>query len=208
VRQCCGMSPRLASILSSRDLPRAELGALVLDGEVYRVDDCVASVDEVSGPLVRASALALELPERLIAEQHSAAWVWGATASPPARHEVCADITARKRPPLAAALVVREVVILHDDYVVLAGAAVTTPMRTAIDLARFVTEWTADDARIVTELLHGSGLRARHESQAKPAGQTHRVEATGRVPIVGRLSRGLSGGHPESYPGDYPEFTR
>ena len=147
------MSSRLSAILSVHDLPSAELGALVLDGEAYRVGQCVAAVDQASGPLVRAAALALELPDRLIAEQHSAAWVWGATALPPPRHEVCADITARKRPPLNAGFIVREVVILHDDFLVLAGAAVTTPMRTAIDLARFATGWGDEDVRIVSELL-------------------------------------------------------
>jgi hypothetical protein len=147
------MPIRLKSVLSSRDLPSPELGALVLDGEAYRVDDCVATIDQASGPLIRASALALELPPRLIAEQHTAAWVWGATPLPPARHEVCADITARARPPWDARMNVREVVILHEDITVLAGVSITAPMRTAIDLARFVAEWSDDEARVVAELL-------------------------------------------------------
>jgi hypothetical protein len=48
---------------------------------------------------------------------------------------------------------VREVVILHDDIAVLAGTAVTIPMRTAIDLARFVETWSDEETRIVSELL-------------------------------------------------------
>jgi hypothetical protein len=151
------MPLRLSSVLSSRDLPRAELGALVLDGEAYRLDDCVALIDQASVPIVRAAALARELPPRLIAEQHSAAWIWGVIHAPPAPHEVCADITARARPPLDARLSVREVVILHDDIVTLAGTAVTTPMRTAIDLARFVSEWSDEESRIVRELLRLAG---------------------------------------------------
>jgi hypothetical protein len=147
------MSIRLRPVLSSRDLPASELGALVLDGEVYRIGECVAAIDQVEGPLMRAAALALELPARLIAEQHSAAWVWGATAVRPARHEVCADISARTRPPLDTRLMVREVVILHEDIAILSGIAVTTPMRTAIDLARFVPLWHADEAAIVSRLL-------------------------------------------------------
>jgi hypothetical protein len=144
---------RLNPVLSRTELPAPELRALVLDGEAFRIGDCVSPVDEVPSPLLRAAALAVELPPRLIAEQHSAAWIWGAQTDPPARHEVCADITARTRPALGNHLAVREVVLLHEDTVTLAGLAVTTPMRTAIDLARFVQDWTDAEARIIRELL-------------------------------------------------------
>jgi len=144
---------RLAPILSRSEFPEPELRALVLDGEAFRIDDCVAPVDEITGPALRAAALAAELPPRLIAEQHSAAWIWGAQLSPPERHEVCADITARTRPALGAMLAVREVVLLHEDTVSLAGLVVTTPMRTAIDLARFVSDWNQAEVEIVRALL-------------------------------------------------------
>jgi AbiEi antitoxin C-terminal domain len=147
------MPVRLPAVLSYRDFPGPELAALVLDGEAYRLDDCVVPVDQVPGPAVRAAVLAAELPSRLIVEQHSAAWVWGALDQPPPRHEVCADIKARTRPPLDARLTVREVVILPEDISIVSGASVTTPLRTAIDLARFVEEWNPDEARVLTELL-------------------------------------------------------
>jgi hypothetical protein len=147
------MSLRLSAVLSPSDFPAPELTALVLDGEAFRVDRCVAPVDSIPGPLLRAAALTAELPPRLIAEQHTAAWVWGIQADPPLRHEVCADITARIRPTLDSRLAVREVVVLHEDVATLAGLTVTTPMRTAIDLARFVLEWSDEEARIVRELL-------------------------------------------------------
>jgi hypothetical protein len=147
------MSLRLGTVLSPSDFPTPELTALVLDGEAFRVDQCVAPVDTVPGPVLRAAALVEELPPRLIAEQHTAAWIWGIVADPPSRHEVCADITARIRPTLDSRLSVREVVVLHEDVTVLAGLTVTTPMRTAIDLARFVERWSDEEARIVRELL-------------------------------------------------------
>ena len=147
------MPQRLQSVLSESDFPLSELCALVLDGEAWWVDGCVTSIDEANGPLVRAAALAQLIPAGLVAEQHSAAWIWGALVSPPARHEVCAPTSARKRPPFDSGLNVREVVILHSDIAVLAGIAATTPTRTAIDLARFVEEWTDEESRIVTELM-------------------------------------------------------
>lgn len=151
--------PRLISpILTPSDFDPAELAAMVLDGEAYRVAGSVAPLDEIPGPLVRAAALAVELPPRLIAEQHSAAWIWGAQPYPPLRHEVCADTAARLRPSLDAALSVREVVILHEDTATLGELLVTTPMRTAIDLARFVRDWSDDETRTVRQLLDLGGF--------------------------------------------------
>jgi hypothetical protein len=154
------MTSRLSPVLSSSDFPAPELDALLLDGEVYRVGDCVSPLDEVPGPLLRAAALSAELPPRLIAEQHSAAWVWGAQARQPSRHEVCSDISARARPVAASRLAVREVVLLHDDTVTISGARITTPLRTAIDLARFVPDWTDEERAIATALMRIGGFDA------------------------------------------------
>jgi hypothetical protein len=154
------MTSRLAPILSRSEFSGPELDALRLDGEVYRLDDCAVPVDEIPGPLLRASVLASELPPRLIVEQHSAAWVWGALTDPPFQHEVCADITARTRPAVGAHLSVREVVIQRDDLVVFSGVSVTSPLRTAIDLARFVIEWSQSESRIASELMRVGGFGA------------------------------------------------
>ncbi len=152
MRQGCGMS-RLSPILSVTDFPRPELDALRLDGETFRVADCAASIDEVPSPTLRAAALAAELPPRLIAEQHTAAWVWGAVIDAPRPHRVCADIGARARPAPSLQLVVREVVLMRDDVAHLGGAAVTTPIRTAIDLARFAAPWGSAEIGIVSRLM-------------------------------------------------------
>jgi len=152
--------PRLPRILSTLDLPRAELDALRLDGEVFPIGACVAPIDEVANPTLRAAALTAELPSRLIAEQRTAAWVWGAILDQPRPHEVCADIAARTRPSFDRRLRVREVVLVHDDVVHLAGTAVTTPIRTAIDLARFAENWGADEIAIVKHLMEVGGFNA------------------------------------------------
>jgi hypothetical protein len=151
--------PRLLpAVLSPRDFPAPELTALVLDGEAYRVANCVAPLDEIPGPLIRAAALASELPARLIAEQHTAAWVWGAQPHPPGRHEVCADSSARIRPSVHTGLRVREVVILHEDTTTLGDLTITTPMRTALDLSRFVANWNDGETQILRELLRIGGF--------------------------------------------------
>jgi hypothetical protein len=147
------MSEPLLPILSRFEFSRPELDALRLDGEVFRLDECAIPIDEVAGPHLRAAVLAIELPVRLIAERHSAAWVWGAQLFPPARHEVCADTSARTRPPAAAHLDVREVVLLREDVTTLAGVSLTTPLRTAIDLCRFVTEWSEIESATISGLM-------------------------------------------------------
>lgn len=128
---------RLAPILTARDLPAAELGALRLDGELVALDDAYTSIDQPHGVEARALSLARYCDDRLIVEQHSAAWVWGALADPPLRHQLCASLGARSRSVHPLRLTVREVVITDADHVTISGVQVTTPLRTAVDLLRF-----------------------------------------------------------------------
>ena len=65
---------------------------------------------------------------------------------------------SRTRPALGALLSLREVVLLHEDTAMLAGLAVTTPMRTAIDLARFVADWNDDETEILRALMRLGGF--------------------------------------------------
>ncbi|HEV7956602.1 MAG: hypothetical protein JWL94_1803 [Microbacteriaceae bacterium] len=131
------MTRLLPSVLSSLDLPQAELHAARLDGEVFSIDECFAPVDEVSLPISRARSLAAILPPRLIAEQRSSAWVLGALHDPPARHQLCADSTARYQYVGIARATLRQVVLESADICTLGGLRITAPLRTAIDLARF-----------------------------------------------------------------------
>lgn len=147
------MWKRLPQVLSPGTFPAPELQALRLDGEVFRVDDCAVAIDEVPGIALRAAVLAAELPARLIAEQLSAAWVWGAASEPPTLHQVCTDIGARIRPQFQDRLSLREVVIGREDVAEIGGLQLTTPRRTAIDLARFVPEWSVRHASIVAALM-------------------------------------------------------
>jgi hypothetical protein len=105
-------------------------------------------------------ALVKELPPRLIAERHTAAWVWGALELPPPRHEVCANTTSRTRPALRVRLTVREVVIEPDAVFRLGPLELTSPLRTAIDLARSVTEWTVVDTTTLAKLMQIGGFTA------------------------------------------------
>lgn len=147
------MSKRLPRVLSGLDLPLAELTAARIDGEVYPVDDCFSPLDEFETARHRALALLTSFPRRLIAEQHTAAWVLGAQFAPPTVHQFCVSIEARTRPTIAVRISVREVVIQDDDLLMVAGLAVTTPLRTAVDLARCSVDFGDRDLLLVAELM-------------------------------------------------------
>ncbi|MDP3207970.1 MAG: type IV toxin-antitoxin system AbiEi family antitoxin [Rhodoglobus sp.] len=147
------MTHRQPTVLSREDLPLAELLAARLDGEVFAIGRGFAPVDEFDLPSLRAASLSSGLNGRLIAEQHTAAWIWGARVAPPSPHEFCAALDARVAHSLSSWLTVREVMIDAADVVVVGGVQVTTPLRTAIDLARFSSHFDAD-RRVVAALMH------------------------------------------------------
>ncbi|MBW4032563.1 MAG: hypothetical protein HIU88_07845 [Acidobacteria bacterium] len=149
----------LPTVLTARSIPVAELGGMRLDGEVYPLADGWCAVDELEGPAHRAAGLRGDRSSRLIAELGSAAWVWGATPVLPQVYEFCVDLGARAR--VRAPLVrVRELVLDPGDRVDLGAGAVTSAVRTAVDLARFREYLSVDESSTITELarLGGFGL--------------------------------------------------
>lgn len=152
-----GMSPRLPCVLSAIDLPPAELWAARLDGELVTLGDGFIAIDEIERPEHRARVVHAAAPrghdDRLIAEQRSAAWVWGALERPPARHQLCVAAQARTGRALHGPVTVREVIIGQHDITLVAGLRVTTPLRTIIDLARFSETFDEIDRRAVSALM-------------------------------------------------------
>lgn len=179
------MPHRLPPVLSVHDLPLAELAAARLDGELFRVDGCFAPVDEIEQPVHRAGALRAMLPEQLIAEQRSAAWVWGALSAPPVHHELCVTAGIRMRSPGIGWMRVREVVIGPAEIATVAGLPVTTPLRTAVDLARFSVEFGETEELMVAWLM-------RHFA-FEPADcvddMNRRRNLPGKLQAIRRLSR-------------------
>lgn len=152
------MTPRLPAVLTSGDLPVAELSAARLDGELYCIGSAFAPVDEIEQPRHRAAALAPGTHERLIAEQLSAAWVWGAITSPPLHQQFCTTIGARVSRTSVPWMTVREVVIDASELLQLGDMLVTSPLRTAVDIARFLPRFGANEARVIRELMRRGGF--------------------------------------------------
>lgn len=147
------MTPQLPSVLSTTDLPLAELLAARLDGELFALDRGFAPVDLPDTALRRAESLGVGLNPRLIAEQHTAAWVWGALNTPPSLHEFCTALDARIAHRAARWMSVREVVIDHEDVAEVGPLRLTTPLRTCIDLARFSNTFGDREIAAVRSLM-------------------------------------------------------
>lgn len=136
------MAVRLPPVLTPALFPEAELSVLRLDGEAFPLGDALVPVDTPVDAAVRAASIAVAAEHYgLVAERRTAAWVHGALPVPPEPHQLCNDIVRNGRTRMLVAL--REVVFQDGDVVALGGLAVTTPLRTACDLARLEADGEA-----------------------------------------------------------------
>lgn len=158
-----GVPPRSRPPLSDLLSP-AELGAVVLDGELCRLGDDVAPIDLPVTTESRARTLRRTiLDRRVIVSDRCAAWVWGWVLSPPPL-STSVSISARVPSPDRRRLRAREVVIDPDETVEVAGLVVTTPLRTLVDLARHDTAPDAID--VVARGLLEHRIRPEELAQA------------------------------------------
>jgi len=152
-------SAELPAVLSSQDLPLPELCAARLDGELFGLCDGFVVIDQPDHRNQRAAAVLIGQPERVIAEQRTAAWIWGAIEEPPWPHELCVGSSARVRSSGSGWTNVREVVIEQSEIAIVAGLQVTTPLRTIVDLTRFATPFGESEVRIVKAMIASSNMQ-------------------------------------------------
>jgi len=165
------MAYALPATLGPDVLPRPELQALVLDGQLWPLDRTFHAVDEPDRPGLRADALfrafLFDLSRRrgsqpqqsakrrmaappaeappFVAGGLSAAWVHGAILAPPAVHEVLARAPARVPvPPLADDWVVAQAHVREDEVCLRGGWPVLTELATGMAIAKTLVG--ADDA--------------------------------------------------------------
>lgn len=130
------MTCSAALLLPDRLISATELRSAALDGEVVAVGEGFLPIDMPVSALTRAASLApLLIDDRVVVSDRSAAWVWGWGPAPVAV-TTCVAITARIPSPDRRRLRAREVVIDDDERRLLGQVAVTTPLRTLLDLAR------------------------------------------------------------------------
>lgn len=152
--------PRLLPdvLFPSADFSLAELSAARLDGEVVAVDDGFTPVDRPETMLLRLQSLAPLLGDRVIVERQSAVWVYGLRPFPPLRHEGCVPVGARFRQPNTARLHIREVVIAEADIARHPTGAITSMLRTAVDLARTTPRFDPPSIEQLTALIDRAGI--------------------------------------------------
>ncbi len=140
----------------------AEISAMRLDGEVYRLAELTFPTDSPATPSLKALSVCHTEPHKLVATGNSALWIHGLTHEP-TRHEVTfightrpIDLTERLRD-------IREIKIDTSDLAVLLPhppglpidqlhmhGMVVTAERAIADLAR---ECDGDDADVVESLV-------------------------------------------------------
>lgn len=172
----------LPPVLCHLDLDPVELQALRLDGSLYPLGGAYCLLGELEAPRHRArAALAAQSP-RLVAELGTAAWVWGVTGEPD-RPRFAVSPAARARVAPGTTGLVREVVHEPGDVADLDGFRVTTPLRTALDLARADDVDAADRDATVARLavLGGFGLEQALASLAERSGIPSRRHAAARL---------------------------
>ncbi|MBX9717595.1 MAG: hypothetical protein K2X36_01975 [Microbacteriaceae bacterium] len=147
------MTRSAALLLPDRLISATELRSAALDGEVVPVGEGFLPIDTPVSALARAASLApLLIDERVVIADRSAAWVWG-WGPEPAAVTTCVAITARIPSPDRRRLRAREVVIDDDERRMLGPVAVTTPLRTLLDLARH-DEDAAGDGLLAAGIRH------------------------------------------------------
>lgn len=156
----------LGLTIGTQDLSVAELSAAVLDGDLLPVDEYFTAADLPVGHLQRAIAVGSLVSFRLIAERMTAAWIYGLLQHPPTRHELCVPASRRANSPPSARIIVREVVIDDDDLRHIAGLAVTTPLRTIVDIARNCARFTTLEHTVIGKLMtYGTVTMAQCEAR-------------------------------------------
>jgi len=176
-------------VLGNNDLPLAERMAARLDGELFALCDMHCPIDVVETPALRLAAILAGRSTRLIAELGTAAWVWNAVDLAPPRLELCVKLSARARPRSAPHTSVREVVLTDADTVGWAEHRVTTPLRTAVDLARSRVTFTAADR----DAIRGLARIARFGLAECLAHMDARRNLPDRVRAAQRLRASLQG---------------
>ncbi|TIH37680.1 hypothetical protein D4765_07785 [Subtercola vilae] len=161
----------------------AELSALRLDGEVFAVDEEYASVAEPETVLLRAQAALRSTPRWGILERRSALWLYGALGRAPTPHQVCVEAQSSRRASSSHDFEIREVVLGAGDVVLVGGVAVTSLIRTVIDIARTAQTFESTTVAALAALLVTSGVSFDDiASRLRPArGLPHKLVALHRL---------------------------
>ena len=166
-----------------------ELLALCLDGHLYRVGDAFAPVDTPDGPELRARAFSVSAPDWAVADRGSAAWIHGSRSSPPVLPQLRLPANRRGGVPATGAMDVSHRSLGPGDTVSIDGVRVTSPLRTAVDLASEPGAFDASAALEVRHLLALAGVSpAEFDQLMRATRRKGSALARSRLPEVARAT--------------------
>ncbi|MFS0912724.1 SAM-dependent methyltransferase [Microbacterium sp. 179-I 3D2 NHS] len=159
-------------------LSAAELSAARIDGHVVDIGEGYVPADLVETPDVRAGAMAPLVRSGMAAVGPTAAWIHGAGDAPPAVHHLKRAVDRRGRPPVSGRLVFHDALLAASDLRSIGGIAVSTPVRTMVDLATALhrdprmREWMNRLSLVVPDVAAeaAESLRALHRVPGSRAG--------------------------------------
>ncbi|MCS5719524.1 hypothetical protein N1027_15405 [Herbiconiux sp. CPCC 205763] len=186
------MAPALPLVLDSTHLPLAELSAARLDGDLRALAGAYCSVDVHPSAALRGAALAPLVPDGLIVERMSAAWLHGATPRFPRPVQLCIRSSHRIRDVPSIDRQVRQVVLGDHEIMEAGPVRVTDPFRTAVDLVRCDPVFDRGVVLCVTTLLltaRASTVRCRAELRRVPH-LPHKQRALRRLEEIDEVLRG------------------
>lgn len=129
---------RLSDVLGGADeLPLAELCAARIDGDLSMFGAAYVPLDAVVDVQLRVRVARLGAPNDSVVAGMTAAWVYGAVPALPARRTLCFAHGQVKRIPSSVDFLVRDVRLSESEILHLPGGAITEPLRTMIDIARY-----------------------------------------------------------------------
>jgi hypothetical protein len=158
-------------------LSQPELSSARLDGLLIEVGDGYMPPDLPEDAAARVAALEGVLIDGYAASGPTAAWIHGVGETPPSRHHLHRVAVRRQRVHPARGVVLHDTRLGTNDFTIVAGAPVTTPLRTLIDLslaaggdsdsARWVYRVAADRPDLVAPAR--SHIESRHRVPGKRA---------------------------------------
>jgi hypothetical protein len=181
----------MPTVLDASDLPLAERWAVRLDGDGFVLGDGLIAADEPDGPAQRAASVATDARRYgLVLGGWTAAWVHGGTERLRRPLDLRTDSDGGVRTKL---LPIRQVAFGPRDTVELARVRVTTPFRTAADLARLELRLTDETVAVLRHLVALAGLTWPQAVAALAATST----APGRLRALDRFRAFREGALPE-----------
>lgn len=117
-----------------------------------RIGGAYCAIDTIIGCAQRAASIAVEAPSWAIVERHTAAWIFGVMDVQPSRLQLCVTSHGGVRPLSTQRHEFREVVLRDGETITVGDLTVTTPLRTALDIARINAEFSAPTRAVVRRL--------------------------------------------------------